>query len=102
MSNWETIVIAVVSSGALSTLIGCVFKIYENKSEKNDQQKLVNQEMLLWRIKDGGRKALAAGEITHEEFEDLTRAYDIYKKKLNGNGFAEAVMDKIKKLPMKG
>jgi len=100
MNQWETIVVAVVTSGALSTLIGCIFKIIENNENKHDQQKLVNQEMLLWRIKDGGKKALAAGEITHEEFEDLTRVYALYKA-LGGNGFAEAVMAKVKALPLK-
>jgi len=100
MDTWSTILIAIVSSGALSTLITCVFKIIESNNSRTNMQQLVNQEMLLWRIKDGGKKALAANEITHEEFEDLTRVYTLYKQ-LGGNGFAEAVMSKVKALPLK-
>jgi len=99
MDTWA-IVVAIISSGAFSTFLLSIFKIVENNSAKRNQQQLVNQEMLLWRIKDGGKKAIAAGAITHEELEDLNRAYTLYKS-LGGNGFAEAVMAKIKALPLK-
>jgi len=100
VDGWTAIVVAIISSGAFSTFLVGLFKIAENNSAKRNQQHLVNQEMLLWRIKDGGKKAIAAGAITHEEFEDLNRVYTLYKS-LGGNGFAEAIMNKIKELPLK-
>lgn len=90
------IIVAVIASSAFSTVIAGFIDVIKNKG----LQKIVNQEMLLWRIKDTGKKAIAAGEISPEDFEDINRVYSLYKK-IGGNGFAEAIMTKVKQLPLK-
>lgn len=99
MSTAATIIITVISSGVFSTLITCVFKLIENNQAKNTYQDLVNQEVLLWLIKDRGKKALTDGSITNGELQDITRVYELYHK-IGGNGFAEAIMNKVKALPL--
>ena len=58
--------------------------------------------MLLYdRIKHLGNSYIHKGYVTSEELEDLTAMHQIYHNNLNGNGFLDDLMSRVKNLPIK-
>ena len=54
------------------------------------------------RIKRLGNSYLNRGSITSEELSDLIEMHGVYHNTLNGNGFLDTLMEKVKALPVKG
>lgn len=54
------------------------------------------------RIKHLGNSYLNRGSITSEELSDLIEMHGVYHNTLNGNGFLDTLMEKVKALPVKG
>lgn len=59
------------------------------------------RSLLYSEIKDRAKAALAAGEITAEELEDITRKHELYHGPLHGNGYLDTLMDKLRALPVR-
>lgn len=57
------------------------------------------REMLYDRIKHLGRKYIEANQIREEDFNSLTRMWNVYHDELGGNGYLNDLMVKIKELP---
>lgn len=70
---------------------------------ENDMQALLAgvRSLLYTQIKEGAKAALAAGEITAEALEDLTRKHELYHGPLKGNGYLDTLMDKLRGLPVR-
>ena len=100
----ETIIIAIISSGALSTLISALFNMWQTRRKKQDGVRDGIKILLYDRIKHLGKKYIERGYVTAEELEDLTTMHSIYHDPewLNGNGFLDALMNNVSKLPLKG
>lgn len=100
----KTIIIAIISSGALSTLISGLFSIWQTRRKKADGVRDGVKMILYDRIKFLGKKYIERGYVTTEELEDLTTMHGIYHdpEGLNGNGFLDALMNNVSKLPLKG
>lgn len=100
----NTIIVAIISSGALSTLISALFSLWQTRRKKADGVRDGVKMILYDRIKFLGKKYIDRGYITTEELEDLTTMHDIYHdpEGLNGNGFLDALMKNVGKLPLKG
>lgn len=100
----KTIVIAIISSGALSTLISGFFSLWQTRRKKADGVRDGIKILLYDRIKYLGKEYLERGYVTTEELEDLTTMHDIYHdpEGLNGNGFLDALMNNVSKLPLRG
>lgn len=64
---------------------------------------LADRTILYDRIKHIGKSYIARGHITVEELEDLKLMHKVYhdKDKLNGNGFLDAIMENVHKLPLR-
>lgn len=64
---------------------------------------LADRTLLYDRIKHIGKTHIARGNITVEELEDLKLMHSVYhdKDKLNGNGFLDAIMENVHKLPLR-
>ena len=98
----NAILIAIIGSGALSALIsGCVSiikdKICSNKSIRNGLQQLMFD-----RIKHLCKTFLRQGYIGFDDLQDLERMYKIYHDDLNGNGYLNDLMKKVRELPALG
>ena len=99
----KAIVIAIISSGALSTLISGLFNLWQMRKKKQDGVREGIKILLYDRIKHLGKAYIERGYITAEELEDLTTMHEIYHDPdgLNGNGFLDAIMRNVKSLPIK-
>lgn len=72
------------------------------KLETDMQALLAGVRSLLYsEIKDRIKAALAAGEITAEDLEDITRKHELYHGPLKGNGYLDTLMDKLRALPVR-
>ena len=69
---------------------------------ESDMQALIAgvRSLLYSEIKDRAKAAIAAGEITAEELEDITRKHELYHGPLKGNGYLDTLMDKLRGLPV--
>lgn len=84
-----------------------------NKGKMDTEKRIANLEtymqallagvrsLLYSEIKDRAKAALAAGEISAEELEDLTRKHELYHGPLKGNGYLDTLMDKLRALPVR-
>ena len=99
----QAIIVAIISSGALSTLISGLFSLWQAKKKKRDGVRDGIKILLYDRIKHLGKAYIDRGYIKAEELEDLTTMHDIYHDPdgLNGNGFLDAIMRTVKSLPIK-
>lgn len=99
----KAIVVAIISSGALSTLISGLFNLWQMRKKKQDGVREGIKILLYDRIKHLGKSYIERGYVTSDELEDLTTMHEIYHDPdgLNGNGFLDAIMRNVKGLPIK-
>lgn len=93
----KTIIIAIISSGALSTLISGAFSIWKSRREREDGITAGVRMILYDRVKFLGKKYLENGQVTADELEDLVEMHRIYHG-MGGNGFLDSIMDSVKHL----
>lgn len=73
-----------------------------DKINKTLDNLTIAMRMLMYdRIKHLGNTYLDRGSINSEELADLLAMHKVYHEALNGNGFLDTVMDKVKALPVK-
>lgn len=97
----RTIIIAIISSGALSTLVSALFNMWQSRKKEKDGVRAGMKMLLYDRIKHLGKSYIERGFITTDELEDLTEMHNIYHNELDGNGFLDTVMKNVKSLPIK-
>ncbi len=89
-----TVVVAVLGSQGLWQLLG---KLHEKKDAKTMVLRgLAHQEIL-----ELGRAALAAGEISADDWENLHDYLFVPYEKMGGNGSAARIVKEVEKLPMR-
>lgn len=91
----ETVILAILGSGAVSALISGIFNLVERRREKDDAIQL----MLYHDIKAECREYIAEGSIDSESLEVLIKMHDTYHKR-GGNGYLDKMMADVKKLPV--
>lgn len=104
------VIIAIVSGGAAAAVVSGAIQIIlwklnrraakedaETKGEKDI--KAAVRVILYDRIKHLGRSYISKGSISVEDLEDLMAMHKIYHDELNGNGFLDNVMRRVKNLP---
>lgn len=93
------IIVAIIGSGALSTLISL---LVGRRNEKKDEARTVEdalQCLCLGEIRRSGEKHIARGQIAPDDYQEFVDLYDVYKR-LGGNGYAERIKDAIDELPL--
>ena len=86
MNEVSEIIVAILSSGALATIISWIFQLISNKrANKNALAKAV-KELLAAKIEDKATAYLERGYIIKAELDTLIRLDEAYHK-LGGNGF---------------
>lgn len=70
---------------------------------ETDMQALIAgvRSLLYSEIKDRIKAALAAGEISAEDLEEITHKHELYHGPLGGNGYLDTLMDKLRALPVR-
>lgn len=98
----QTIIIAIIGSGALSALISGLFSVYTKRKEVKSALNEGMSMLLLAELKRSGEAFVSKGRIDVDDLEAYNKMYSIYhdKDKLNGNGFAEAIVSKVRALPL--
>ena len=97
----KTIIVAIISSGALSTLVSALFNVWQSRKKRNDGVRAGMKMLLYDRIKHLGKSYIERGSISTDELEDLVEMHSIYHEDLDGNGFLDAIMASVKALPIK-
>ena len=103
-----TIILAVLSSGVLSTLISCIFGVIRDrradKKRSETECEYVRdglQQLMYDRIKHLCKSHINHGYIYSNDLEDLVRMHKIYHDELNGNGFLDDLMNAVFRLPIR-
>lgn len=97
----EVIIVAIISSGALSALISGIFLIISNRMKEDEGIKAGMKMLLYDRIKHLGKFYIHRGNVTLEELNDLHDMHEIYHDQLGGNGFLDSLMHRVESLPIK-
>lgn len=100
--NTVTIIAAILGSGAFATLVSQFF-VWLNKREEKKSGVAEGMRLIL---KDRLRflcvHYIDQGWIYQDELEDLIIMHDCYHDKLNGNGYLDTLMSKVKALEVRG
>lgn len=94
----ETVIIAILSSGALSALISGLFTMLAQRKRKDTGISAGVRQLLYDRIKHLCKEHLKRGYIASNDLEDLVRMHKIYHDDLDGNGFLDDLMSEVRKL----
>jgi len=92
------LLIAVLGSSTLSTAITCIFTAVSNRRKKKDGTRKGVQQLMYNEIKTLCKQHIARGYITSNDLEDLERMHKIYHDDLDGNGYLDDLMSKVRKL----
>lgn len=96
----QSIIIAIIGSGALTALITNLFNIYRDHRSHEDGIAEGVQLLLYDRIKDLSKAYIREQKISAEDLEDLSRMWECYHTALDGNGYLDSLMGVVKKLPI--
>lgn len=90
------IVAAVLGSGALSAVVSNLFSLLKEKKGINKLIMMLTARELY----QMGEKFVGQGYADNEELKLFTDMFKIYKEQ-DGNGYADALKDRVDKLPIK-
>lgn len=93
--------LAIIGSGALTTFITWLLNRADKKSNKNDATTKGLQQLLYLIIKSKCLEYIEKEEISTEDLEDLERAWSVYHNDLNGNGYLDNLMARVRNLTLK-
>lgn len=89
----ENVIIAIIGSGALSTIISIIATRYQKRDDVAEGV----MQLLGMTIRQRCEVAIENQKISSEELAQLQSMNSVYKK-LNGNGFVRVLMDKVEHL----
>ena len=100
----ETVLVALLSGGIGSGVVGIVLAVLQRKWAKEDRvDALVSAQKVLMvdRVRHLGKSYISEKEISVEDKENLGEMYKAYKA-LGGNGHLDTIMKEIDRLPVIG
>lgn len=96
----KTIIIAIISSGAFTTLINAVLN-YINK--RNEAKSNVNKALMCllgYELKSECRRLIKENQADFEDLEQLDELNNLYHQ-MGGNGYVKNLMSKVLSLEVK-
>lgn len=90
-------IIAILGSGVLSTLISCIFQLWNNRKKKLGKLEEGMRLLLLSDVRAMGKKLIDQGSVTREEYAVFNASYVAYKE-LGGDGWADGVKHNVDNL----
>ena len=88
------IILAVLGSGALSTLISCIFQIINQRKNRNTQFEEGMSLLLLSSLKRDGKDLTTQGKVSKNDYDSFVATYNAYKT-LGGDGWADGIKAKV-------
>lgn len=93
-----TIMVAVISSGLLSTIINRVFDYFDKKNGTQNGIRVILKD----RIRFLCTRYIEQGWVYEDELEDLVMMHDCYQKSLKGNGYLDSLVHRVENLEIRG
>ena len=90
----KDIFVAFIASGALSAIVSYIISLAQSKS--------AIRQILYFCIKRDCLDAISKGSISSNDLEAILESWDTYHNKLKGNGYLDALMSKVRSLPING
>lgn len=94
------VILAILGSSAFAAFITNIFALYRDHRTHNDGIAKGVQLLLYRGIKTDAKHYIAVGQVSAEELEDLTSAWECYHNDLGGNGYLDSLMAAVKRLPI--
>lgn len=100
--DMNTMICAVIGSGVLSTVINQICNAVNRHAERQSGQIEATRLVLKDRLRFLCVRYIEQGWIYEDELEDLITMHACYHNKLNGNGYLDTLMEKVKNLEVRG
>ena len=98
MDNVTTIIVAIIGSGVLNTLLNYAI----SQKNKNNSEKKALRLMMKDRLRFLCMHYISQGWIYEDELDDVIAMHSCYHNDLNGNGFLDNQMSRVKNLEVRG
>ena len=95
------IVVAIIGSGILNTILNYFIATSEKKNKDNCNIQQALRLIMKDRLRFLCAEYIQQGWIYEDELEDIIVMHDLYHNDLNGNGFLDEVMDRVKNLEIR-
>lgn len=102
MDQITAIVVAVISSGILTTIINRWFTLSDRKKDANNGLNSALRLVMKDRIRYLAARYIDQGWVYADERADLIDMHRCYHDTLKGNGWLDDIMEQVKNLPIKG
>lgn len=96
----KTIIIAIISSGAFTTLINAVLNYLNKRSEKKSNINKALMCLLGYELKNECHRIIKAKNLSLNDLEQLQELNNIYHE-MGGNGYVKSLMSKVEQLEVK-
>lgn len=96
-----TIIVAVIGSGVLNTLLSYVIAVREKKKNSQNGLKEAMRLIMKDRLRFLGLQYIQQGWIYEDELDDIIEMHKSYHDDLDGNGFLNDIMNKVRNLEIK-
>lgn len=102
MTDWMEFFLAVFGSSAMATLISNIFTVYREKKTAKSGERQALRLLMKDRLRFLCVQYIQQGWIYEDELEDLISMHGCYHNGLQGNGYLDELMSKVKKLEIRG
>ena len=96
-----TFLLAIITSGLLTTIINRIFTVRDRKREKESAATIGIRTLLQVDIRKLCEEYIVEGSIRKDDLEDIIQLWKVYHVTLGGNGYLDTIMEKVKALPIK-
>lgn len=88
------ITIAIISSGALATIISGIFQLVLARKQRIGKMENGIKLLLLSALQQDGKRLIDQGKVSRQDYDIFCAEYDAYKS-LGGDGWADGVKQKV-------
>ena len=102
MSNFVTILCALIGSGAAAAVVNGLFAMRTEKKRKETGESQGMRWLLQDRLEHLARHYLDAGHISYDDHKNWNRGHHIYHDLLGGNGDLNVLKEQLHNLYLQG
>lgn len=102
MDNVTTVVLAIIGSGAFSTVVNAICNHYSDKKKDKDGVQSALRLLMKDRLRYLCMHYVELGWIYEDELDDLIAMHRVYHDGLGGNGYLDTLLGKVKALEVRG
>lgn len=99
--DFSTIIVAIIGSGVLNTIISHFLSVRENNKNKDCEIYKAVRLIMKDRLRFLCIHYIHQGWIYEDELEDIIVMHNSYHNGLNGNGYLDEMMQKVKNLEIR-